>query len=141
MDFPRIPFTANFDLFDEISSLGQRLIDLHLLTSSELNKTSVKYQGQGENFIIGRRKYDKSNKRVYINNDYYFEGVTPEVWGYRIGGYQVMDKYLKDRKGRRMDNPRHYIHIATAIEKTIEIQEEIDAIYPEVEKDLIEFLI
>ena len=117
------------------------MIDLHLLTSSELNKTSVKYQGQGENFIIGRRKYDKSNKRVYINNDYYFEGVTPEVWGYRIGGYQVMDKYLKDRKGRRMDNPRHYIHIATAIEKTIEIQEEIDAIYPEVEKDLIEFLI
>jgi len=51
----------------------------------------------------------------------------------------VMDKYLKDRKGWRMDDPRHYIHIATALEKTIEIQAEIDALYPEVEKDLIEF--
>ena len=77
--------------------------------------------------------------RLYINKDYYFENVLPEVWEYQIGGYQVMDKYLKDRKGRQMDDPRHYIHIATAIEKTIKIQEEIDAIYPEVEKDLIEF--
>jgi hypothetical protein len=61
------------------------------------------------------------------------------VWEYQIGGYQVMDKYLKDRKGRKMDDPRHYIHIATAIAKTIEIQEEIDALYPEVEKDVIAF--
>jgi hypothetical protein len=89
--------------------------------------------------VIGRRRYDETSQRVYINQNYYFKGVKPEVWEYQIGGYQVMDKYLKDRKGQRMDDPRHYIHIATALEKTIEIQEEIDAIYPKVEKDLIEF--
>lgn len=50
-----------------------------------------------------------------------------------------MNNYLKDRKGRKMDDPRHYIHIATALQKTIEIQEEIDVIYPEVEKDVIDF--
>jgi len=61
------------------------------------------------------------------------------VWEYQIGGYQVMDKFLKDRKGRKMDDPRHYIRIATTLAKTIEIQAEIDKIYPDVEKDVIEF--
>jgi hypothetical protein len=84
-------------------------------------------------------RYVADEKRIYINTSHYFEDIEPEVWGYQIGGYHVMDKYLKDRKGRRMDDPRHTIHIATALAKTIEIQREIDAIYPEVEKDVIEF--
>ena len=37
--------------------------------------------------------------RVYINKDQYFEGVIPEVWNFHIGGYQVCEKWLKDRKG------------------------------------------
>jgi len=139
IDFPRIPFTNDLELFNEIVNIGERLVDLHLLKGNVLEYSSIKYQGQGDDTVIGRRRYDETTGRVYINKDYYFEGVEPEVWEYQIGGYQVMDKYLKDRKGRRMDDPRHYIHIATALEKTIEIQAEIDAIYPEVEKDLIEF--
>jgi len=139
MDFPRIPFTARYEVFDKMSDLGERLINTHLLKSPDLDKPTVKFQGVGKDIMIGRRMYDEETHRVYINKDYYFEGVMPEVWEYQIGGYQVMDKYLKDRKGRKMDDPRHYIHIATAIAKTIEIQAEIDAIYPEVEKDVIEF--
>jgi len=115
------------------------LINLHLLNSPELGNPTVKYQGQGENNTIERPKYDKSQKRIYINKDNYFEGVEPEVWAYQIGGYHVLQKYLKDRRGQRMEDPRHYIHIATALEKTIEIQKKIDEIYPEVEKDVIKF--
>ncbi|MEN6300763.1 MAG: type ISP restriction/modification enzyme [Anaerolineaceae bacterium] len=139
VDFPRIPFTANYEVFQNIAALGKRLIDLHLLKSPELNQPTVKYQGQGDDHIIERPRFAADEKRVYINKTHYFEGVEPEVWEYQIGGYQVMDKYLKDRKGRKMDDPRHYIQIATALAKTIEIQAEIDEIYPEVEKDLIEF--
>ena len=138
-DFPHIPFSANHDVFKALSVLGQRLIDLHLMKSSELEHPTVKYQGQGDNHTIATPVFDEQEKRVYINTSHYFEGVEPEVWKYQVGGYQVMDKYLKDRKGRPMDDPRHYIHIATALAKTIEIQQEIDAIYPEVEKDVIEF--
>ncbi len=140
VDYPRIPFTTSTDVFNIMADLGHRLVDLHLLQSTELDQPTVKFQGQGQDMTIGRRRYDEETGRVFINKDYYFEGVKPEVWAYQIGGYQVMDKYLKDRKGRRMEDPRHYIHIATALEKTIDIQAEIDAIYPEVEKDLIEFL-
>lgn len=138
-DFPRIPFTSNAGIFQEMAVFGNRLVKLHLLQSPELDQPTVKYQGEGEDTIVDRPRYDEAVKRVFINKDYYFEGVAPEVWDYQIGGYQVMDKYLKDRKGRKMDDPRHYIHIATAIAKTIEIQEEIDALYPEVEKDVIAF--
>ena len=139
IDFPRVPFTTNYDIFKQIAALGLKLIDLHLLKSSELDNPTVKYQGQGEDHIIFKPRYMPEEKRVYINDHYYFEGIEPEVWSYQIGGYQVLYKYLKDRKGRRMDDPRHYIHIATALQKTIEIQKEIDEIYPAVEKDVIQY--
>jgi len=138
-DFPRIPFTSNYEIFQSMVALGQRLIDLHLLKSPELNNPSVKYQGQGNDHKIERPRFEPNQKRVYINKTHYFEGVEPEVWEYQIGGYQVMHKYLKDRKGRKMDDPRHYIRIATALAKTIEVQAEIDKLYPEVEKHVIEF--
>ena len=49
-----------------------------------------------------------------------------------------MQKYLKDRKDRNMDDPRYYCRIVTAIDKTISLQNQIDEIYDEVEKRLIE---
>jgi len=61
------------------------------------------------------------------------------VWNYHIGGYQVLRKYLKDRKGRIMDEAPRYCKIATALAKTIEIQKQIDNIYPEVEEELVQF--
>lgn len=138
-DFPHIPFTDNFEIFNAVSSLGKRLIDLHLLESSELNNPVAKYQGTGDDHVITLPKYSEIDQRLYINSSHYFEGLKPEVWNYQIGGYQVLDKYLKERKGRRMDDPRYFIRVATALAKTIEIQEEIDAIYPEVEKNVISF--
>jgi len=42
-----------------------------------------------------------------------------------------MEKYLKDRKGRRLllDEINHYMRVAKAIRMTIQLQERIDAIY------------
>ena len=37
--------------------------------------------------------------RVWINAKQYFQGVPPEVWDFFVGGYQVCEKWLKDRKG------------------------------------------
>ena len=64
-----------------------------------------------------------------------------EVWEYQVGGYQVCNKWLKDRKGRKLSTEDivHYCKVVTALRKTIQIQKSIDGIYDEVEKDLIEF--
>jgi hypothetical protein len=66
--------------------------------------------------------------RVWINKTQYFERVPPEVWSFHIGGYQVCHKWLKDRKGRKLeyDDTQHYQHIVSALSETISLMAEID---------------
>jgi len=139
IDFPRVPFTSDYDLFIEMGKLGKELTALHLLKSSELDSPIAKYQGSGDNDRIEKVIYKEDEQRIYINKEKYFEGVTPEIWNYYIGGYQVLNKYLKDRKNRMMDDAPRYCRIVTALYKTIEIQKQIDNIYPEIEKNLVIF--
>jgi len=139
IDFPRVPFTSDYDLFIEMGKLGKELSALHLLKSSELDLPIAKYQGSGDNDRIEKVIYKEDEQRIYINKEKYFEGVSPEVWNYHIGGYQVLCKYLKDRKDRMIDDAPRYCRIVTALYKTIEIQKQIDNIYPEIEKNLVRF--
>jgi predicted helicase len=139
IDFPRVPFTSDYDLFIEMGKLGKELTALHLLKSLALDLPIAKYQGSGDNDRIEKVIYKEDEQRVYINKEKYFEGITPEVWNYHIGGYQVLHKYLKDRKDRMMDDAPRYCRIVTALYKTIEIQKQIDKIYPEIEKNLVRF--
>jgi hypothetical protein len=138
IDFPRVPFTVNYNLFQKLCELGKELADLHLLKSPALYPPIAKYQGNG-NDRIEKIVYKEDEKRIYINKDKYFEGIASEVWNYHIGGYQVLQKYLKDRKGRNMDDAPRYCRIVTALSKTIEVQKEIDEIYLGIEKELITF--
>jgi predicted helicase len=138
IDFPRVPFTKDYEVFSRMAELGKRLVDLHLLKSPELETPIAKFQGKGEDKV---EKVRYESERVYINGDQYFEGVPREAWEYQIGGYQVCDKWLKDRKGRKLslEDTKHYCKVATAIQGTIEIQRLIDDIYPTVEKEIIVF--
>lgn len=133
IDFPRIPFTSNYKLFIKLGKLGKQLADLHLLKADELNKPISKFSGKGDNKVTQRPKYE--DERVYINSTQYFTNVKEEVWKYQIGGYQVCDKWLKDRKDRELslDEIETYCKIVTALSKTIEFQKEIDENYEGVE--------
>ena len=137
-DFPRIPFTTDYILFQQLAKLGEELAELHLLKHKSLNHPSTKYFGKGDSDKIEKPIYDDEAKRVFINESRYFDNISPEVWNYQIGGYQPMEKYLKDRKGRQMDDPSHYCRMATALAKTIELQQEIDKLFPKVESKVIE---
>jgi len=143
-DFPRIPFTGDYKLFIRMGEQGKELADLHLMRSIGANGGSpllappvAKFQGTGDD-RVEKVKYEK--ECVYINDDQCFEGVKSEVWQYQVGGYQVCDKWLKDRKGRplSLDEIKNYCKIVTALQKTIEIQKAIDHIYPEIEKEILE---
>ena len=125
-----MPLPSNYDVFKELSNLGKELVDLHLLKHPELEKTEVGFPKGGSN-KVEKVTYDEKNQRVFINKDQHFEGVPKEVWEYRIGAYQVMEKYLKDRKGRKLslDEINHYMKVAKAIQLTIELQEKIDEVY------------
>ena len=138
IDFPRVPFTRNYELFSTIGKYGSKLVDLHLMKSAELNNPTAKFQGGGD-YGVRKVRYEEEGKQVNINDSQYFEGIEREVWEYQIGGYKVLDKWLKDRKGRELslDDIKHYCQIATVLEKTIEIQRDIDNIYLDAEKDTI----
>jgi hypothetical protein len=136
VDFPRIPFTKDYKLFSKMGEYGKRLVNLHLLKSAEIDEPIAKFQGRGDE-RIEKLRYDEKEKRVYINESQHFEGMAKEVWQYQIGGYQVCNKWLKDRKGRllSLDDVKHYCKIVTSLQKTIDVRKAIDDIYPEVEKD------
>ncbi|MEW5817850.1 MAG: type ISP restriction/modification enzyme, partial [Spirochaetota bacterium] len=140
IDFPRIPFTKDYKLFSKMAGYGEKLVDLHLLESTELDPPIAKFQGKGDN-KVEKPRYDEKEQRVYFNQSQYFEGITKEVWQYQIGGYQVCDKWLKDRKEGKLslDDSKNYCKIITSLQKTIKIQKAIDDIYPEVEKETVEF--
>jgi hypothetical protein len=143
-DFPRIPFTADFSLFQTLAALGKRLVDLHLLRSEELDAPLARFEGQGDGRVAKTGKqgfrYDLQKERVYINPKQYFTPVPQEVWEYQIGGYQVLEKWLKDRRDRRLnlEESKTYCRIVTALHRTITIQEEIDALYDSVENKILE---
>ena len=135
-DFPRIPFTNDYQIFQHLAVLGEQLVELHLLKSKILDTPLTHYEGHGDD-IVEKPDYHLDDKRLYINNVQYFDKISPEIWNYFIGGYQVLDKWLKDRKGRilSLEDQLHFRKVITALTQTIDIQKRIDKFYPEVEKN------
>jgi Type ISP C-terminal specificity domain len=84
----------------------------------------------GENNLSVETGYIPSLQKgkIYINILQFFDNVKEEVWQYQIGGYQVCEKWLKDRKTRTLtlDEIKTYCKIVTAISETIDLQIEID---------------
>ncbi|NPV75448.1 MAG: N-6 DNA methylase [Anaerolineae bacterium] len=137
-DFPRVPFTRDAALFDELATLGKKLADLHLLNSLDLDPPACRFEGTEDNRVV-KVVYDTSKEQISINPAQVFAPVPPAVWEYTIGGYQVCEKWLKDRRGQSLtlDEIRTYCRIVTALAHTIEIQEQIDGMYPRLEQTLL----
>ena len=157
IDFPKIPFTNDYKLFQKAAKFGKELIDLHLLKSDKLKKSIAKFPRVGTNRVEFRKfgneidlgiSWTESKKKpqykkfgfIKINDKQFFAWIPEEIWNYYIGGYQVLDKWLKDRTGKILSakDANHYLKIISALKCTIDLQKQIDKIYPEVEKDLIE---
>jgi len=131
-DFPRIPLTSNKELFRKLCKLGEKLVGIHLMETFGPDITSYPIDGD---HLMEKVRYTKPGQgakhgRVWINKTQYFEGVTPEVWQFMIGGYQVCDKWLKDRKGRNLthDDIVHYQHVVSALSETSKIMADIDSV-------------
>lgn len=150
-DFPRVPLTSDVSLFRLLRKLGGELVALHLLESPLLDSPVAHFPVKGSNAVekgypkylifaekVGEPSPPWEKYRVYINGSYekagsqYFAGIPPEVWDFHIGGYQVCEKWLKDRRGRTLtyDDQVHYCKIVTAIKETIRLMAEIESAIP-----------
>ncbi|HKV83040.1 MAG TPA: type ISP restriction/modification enzyme [Ktedonobacterales bacterium] len=128
-DFPRVPLTSDPALFRALCALGDQLVALHLLR--ERLSPITRYPIKGNNLVEQVRYTEPTGDtpgRVWINKEQYFEGVPPEVWEFHIGGYQVCEKWLKDRKGRALtyDDLDHYQQTVAALADTRRAMDAID---------------
>jgi hypothetical protein len=136
IDFPRIPFTESSETFENLSDLGYDLIQKHLLNqipSDKEYKILGSYKGDGDNVVIKPDyrivKTEKDIKgELYINKTQYFENVPESIYNFHIGGYQVLDKYLKDRKTRTLniDEIENIENVVKVLAFTINQMEQID---------------
>ncbi len=136
-DYPKTLFTNNKDLFRALSLLGIELIGLHVLNKQSMNYSFEKLkdttigescykEAHDRNPIISKNpSYNKPEQRLYINHSAYFKGVSEEINSYMIGGYGVLDKYLKSHKNEPCDFD-HVTNIIKVIARTIEIQKTLD---------------
>jgi hypothetical protein len=130
IDFPRLPLTSNKELFRALCNLGEELVGLHLM--EKFGPSITQYPITGDN-LVEKVRYSEPGQgtpcgRVWINKNQYFENVPPDIWQFHIGGYQVCEKWLKDRKGRTLsyDDLTHYQQIVSALSETIRLMAEID---------------
>ena len=134
IDFPRLPLTSDVNLFGKLVKYGAELVSLHLMKSPKLSQRMTEFDIEGDNVVASKHpEYVEKHKRVKINRTQYFEGVPQEIWDFHIGGYQVLHKWLKDRRGRKLsyDDIKHYQKIVVALSETIRIMSEIDAAIPQ----------
>jgi hypothetical protein len=122
---------------DYVITRDTLIVGLHLLESPAVRQHRTTYPQAGNNEIPNRGSWPKytppsgqTEGRVYINQTQYFAGVPEAVWEFQIGGYQVLHKWLKDRKGRALtyDDLTHYQNIIVALQETIHLMAEVDAL-------------
>ena len=128
IDFPKIPFTDSKDIFIKLSELGTQLYNLHLMKDNNLNNDV----GEGlykddKNNKIEKPLYNEKENKLFINKSLYFDKVSKEVWLYKIGGYQVLDKYLKSHKDEEIDYS-YFQKIIQVLDKSIILEKEISDI-------------
>lgn len=127
IDFPRVPYPKDKETFWKLVRLGGELRQIHLLESPSVEKYITKYPADGDN-VVNKIKYQDS--KVYINDTQHFANVPEVAWSFFIGGYQPAQKWLKDRKGRKLefDDILHYQKIIVALTETDRIMKVIDTV-------------
>ena len=141
IDFPRVPITSDAALFWQLVALGDDLVRFHLLEHPKVRQYITRYPIPGDNEVAPRGGYPSYTPpnpvqgiegRVWINKDQYVEGVPEDVWAFQVGGYQVLGKWLKDRRGRMLtfDDLAHYQQVVVALKETMRLMAEVDAAIP-----------
>lgn len=146
IDFPRLPLTSSLELFRALAALGERLVSLHLLESPALDNHITEFIGENREVKkVGWTENDggsvwldgtKPKRKPFQPGTSGFQGVPSEVWNFHIGGYQVCEKWLKDRgpkkgkPGRTLtdEDINHYHKIVVALSETIRLMAEIDEV-------------
>ena len=126
-DFPIVPWPQDADMFWSLSTLGVELINLHTSVENRSDCQSIAFVPDG-GWLVSKVSFQ--GNRVYINRGSYFSGVSDEMWTFLIGGYEVLQRWFKDRKGQTLTSAdvEHYKQMIQALIETQRIMKEIDEV-------------
>ena len=138
--FPRIDFDIGESQFEKYANLGQNLINLHLSKTIPKDKEiDLKFRESADksspNFTLDKPKYEPNLNKIILNADLEIIGISQEVWDYTIGGYKVLDKWLKYRANDKngaitlsQADFTHILNVAKILKATIAIQTQLTEI-------------
>ena len=122
-DYPKVPIIENEEMLRKYVDVGTKLRKLHLMETNTEKELNI--ESSNNNLLIEMVKYE--NETLRINKDTIITGITEEIYNYYLGGYQVIDKWLKSHKGENLtiDYFNHIKKIAGIIDETINIQKQL----------------
>ena len=131
--FPTIPYPENADYFRRMAELGGQIRRLHQLigiTEQELI-TTYSISRPKDNNLCTLRRFEETGDgkgRVWINEQQYFDHVPVKAWKMVVAGYQPLDRWLKDRKDKKLSSEEveHYQKMIVALQRQTSIMECID---------------
>ncbi len=150
VDFPRIPIPASRALFDALASLGEQLVQWHLLEHAAAlaitattapkgtavpaffgkDRTLLKVAEKGRALAETEASAAGPVGKLCINATSGFSKVREQIWQHTIGGYQVLHKWLDDRRkaGRSLsdDDIAHWRRVYAALEATQALMRQVD---------------
>ena len=133
IDFPRIPYPKSGEEFRTMATFGAELRRIHCMEDfDEAAEVELVEGHDGEDAVATQVvKPVWKDGCVYIDKDVKFTNVSEDLWNFYIGGYQPLQKWLKDRKGRELsaEDVSHYKRMVRAIARTRDIMAKIDAAY------------
>jgi len=121
-------FTVTEAMFRAYVSAGERLRKLHLMKEKVTASIEID-PPTATDLEIGAIKY--KGGILQLNPNKRITGIPDDVWNYRIGGYQVLDKWLKSHKGKTMsiDDFDHIASVVGLLGETIKIQEKLRSLH------------
>ena len=133
IDYPRIPVPKFAELFSKVSKLGQRISLLQLLEENVPVAEQPKFFGSKEvlvgkvALIDGVLWIDSNSNKSELGSSG-FKTVDETVFRFELGGYQICEKWFKDRRGQNLSQVEidHVRKMLGSISKIIKLQAEVD---------------
>ncbi len=147
-DFPRVPIPGSRTVFEALSQLGSQLVAWHLLEHPDAvsivagqDSLAGTVAWFGKDFALSKvaeksraladvTGADDKVGKVFINASSGFANVHEAVWLHTIGGYQVLHKWLDDRRkaGRSLsqDDITHWLRVYAALQATQNLMLQVD---------------
>jgi predicted helicase len=127
VDFPRVPLIASRGLFNDLSKLGSEIIDIQLDAEYRMVDSKLSFAGE-TGFVIGKCRWDSGSIFLGEDESNRFDGVSKEIWNFNYGGYQVLNKWLKDRRGEVLTDELKelFLSIGDRLNQSIFLMSQID---------------